>query len=188
MIPQRLSVRFFIKGSAPELPPFVPLFHRWIQNSTVEGLLIDVADYAHVPDGPGILLIGHDVDYSIDLTADKPSLMVRRKRYEDSDDFAAVLRDTLKKAAQAATALLADDAVNIEVDAATVEITLIDRLQAPNTEEAYDAALSEIEPVLNALYPDGFEVRRGSEDPRVCLSLIATSKSAADFEALAGRI
>jgi len=31
----------------------------------VPGLLIDVADYAHVPDGPGVILIGHDVDYGI---------------------------------------------------------------------------------------------------------------------------
>ncbi len=188
MIPQRLSVKFFIKGSAPALPPFVPLFHRWIQNNTVEGLLIDVADYEHVPDGPGILLIGHDVDYSIDLTDGKPSLMVRRKRYEDSDDFAAILRDTLRKAAQAANALHADDAVSIEIDATTVEITLIDRLQSPNTAEAYAAATSEVEAVLNALYPAGFELRQGSDDPRDCLSLVATSKSTADFASLAGNL
>lgn len=187
MIPQRLSVKFFIKGNAPHLAPLVPLFHRWIQNNTVEGLLIDVANYEHVPDGPGILLIGHDVDYSIDLTEGKPGLLVRRKRYEEGD-IASILRDTLRKAAQAATALQADETVNIALDTATVQITLIDRLQAPNTPETFDAALAAVEPVLLDIYPDGSVIIQGSADPRECLTLVATSKGAVNFEALAGRL
>src|SRR5688572_5034855 len=117
MIPQRLSVKFFVKGNMPvDLAPFTPLFHRWIQNNTVEGLLVDVADYKHVPDGPGVVLIGHDVDYGLDLTAGKPGLLVRRKRYDRNGSFAEILRDTFRKAILAAKAIQADGTTRVELD------------------------------------------------------------------------
>ena len=189
MIPQRLSVKFFVQGSTPvDLAPFVPLFHRWIQNNTVEGLLVDVARYEHVPDGPGVLLIAHEVDYGLDLTGGKPGLLVRRKRYEGKGDLPGILRDTLRKAALAAKALHADGSTGVQLDARTVEITLIDRLRAPNTPDALATATRHIEPVLGEIYPEGFEIRQGNEDPRACLSLIATSTAPTDFESLLSRL
>jgi hypothetical protein len=189
MTPQRLSVKFFIEGSGPiDLGPFIPLFHRWIQNNTVEGLLIDVASYQHVPDGPGVLLIGHEVDYSLDLTGGKPGLLVRRKRYEGNGDVADILRDTLRKAALAATALHADSSAGVRIDPRSAEITLIDRLRTPNTQDSLETVTRHIEPVLNDIYPEGFELRHGSQDPRACLSLIATSTAAANFETMLSRL
>ena len=50
------------------LDDFIPVFHRWIQKQTVSGhLLIDVHDYSHIHQGPGILLVGHEGNFSIDL-------------------------------------------------------------------------------------------------------------------------
>ena len=43
------------------------VFHAWIQKGAVEGLLLDVADYQHIQDGPGMILIGDQVDYAFDL-------------------------------------------------------------------------------------------------------------------------
>lgn len=190
MVPQRLSVKFFVEGSVTgvDLAPFTPLFHRWIQNSTVEGLLIDVADYKHVPDGPGVLLIGHDVDYGLDLIGGKPGLLVRRKRYQGQGSLRDVLRETLRKAVLAIEAIKADGTTGVEFSAATVEITLVDRLLSPNTDAAAAQASREIEPVLGELYEEGFDLRRGSADPRACLSLIASAKAAVDFDALLDRL
>ena len=191
MVPQRLSVKFFVKGSggAPvDLAPFTPLFHRWIQKSTVEGLLIDVADYKHVPDGPGVLLIGHEVDYGLDLTGGKPGLLVRRKRYQGQGSLTDVLRDSLRKAVLAAKAIKAEGTTGVEFSAATVEITLIDRLLSPNTDAAAAQAKREIEPIVGELYEEGFDLRRGSADPRACLSFVATAKSTIDFDTLLDRL
>ena len=61
MNPQRIAIKFFVTPDpteAVDLAPFTPLFHEFIQKASVPGLLIDVADYAHVPNGPGIILIG----------------------------------------------------------------------------------------------------------------------------------
>jgi hypothetical protein len=80
---QRIAVKFFVEPdprATVDLEPFIAMFHRFIQQGSVEGLLIDVADYAHVIEGPGVILIGHDVDYGIDTTGGRAGLLVTRKR------------------------------------------------------------------------------------------------------------
>ena len=43
----RFGIKVFLSESPdPDLHTFVPMFHRWIQTHAVDGLLIDVADYA----------------------------------------------------------------------------------------------------------------------------------------------
>ena len=42
-----------------ELADAVAVFHQWIRDGVCPEMLIDVADYRHVPAGPGVLLIGH---------------------------------------------------------------------------------------------------------------------------------
>lgn len=51
MVPQRFQIRATLSHSAFEKESIVKMFHRWIQQAAVPGLLIDVADYLHVPDG-----------------------------------------------------------------------------------------------------------------------------------------
>ena len=48
-----------------DLSEVVPIFHNWIQEQESDEVLIDVADYRHVFDGPGVVLIGKDGDYSV---------------------------------------------------------------------------------------------------------------------------
>ena len=58
---QHVNVKIFAEDPAIELDGAIPVFHRWIQRNVCEELLIDVADYRHVPAGPGVLLVGHDI-------------------------------------------------------------------------------------------------------------------------------
>ena len=57
----------------------IPVFHRWIQSRDLPELLIDVADYSHVPGGPGVLLIGHEANYALDNAQNRPGLLYARK-------------------------------------------------------------------------------------------------------------
>ena len=64
---QRIVVKFHLDDGSPvELDKVIPVFHRWIQTGAVEGLLIDVADYSHVPQGPGVMLIAHEGNYALE--------------------------------------------------------------------------------------------------------------------------
>ncbi|MXW01076.1 MAG: hypothetical protein F4X59_10090 [Holophagales bacterium] len=62
-----------------EAEEFIPVFHRWITERVLPELLIDVADYSHVHEGPGVLLVGHDAIYAYDLSRGEPGLLYSRR-------------------------------------------------------------------------------------------------------------
>lgn len=67
-------------GTEISAEEFIPVFHRWITERTLPELLIDVADYSHVHEGPGVLLVGHDAIYAYDLSRGEPGLLYSRRR------------------------------------------------------------------------------------------------------------
>src|SRR5205807_2486817 len=75
---QHINVKLLLEGG-DDLDPVIPIFHSWIQNQPFGELLIDVADYRHVHHGPGIVLIGHEADYSLDQTDGRLGLRYNRK-------------------------------------------------------------------------------------------------------------
>ena len=156
MISQRISVKFFIEEpNAAHLPAFIPVFHRWIQDHAVEGLLIDVADYKHVPEGPGILLIGHEGDYSIDMAKGRPGLLYSRKReWGDDQTLKQRLRTVFRLALEACQVIEGEPTLEGRVKFCTdeVEVTFADRLHLPNQPESLDALREELLAVLANLY------------------------------------
>src|SRR5690606_5668475 len=78
---------------------FVPVFHRWIRDDVLDELVIDVADYTHVPEGPGVVLVGHGSDYYVDLAENRPGLLYSRKR--DLPEGANLIDDALRRALNA---------------------------------------------------------------------------------------
>ena len=64
----RIGIKIPCTDAAFPTRELVPVFHRWIQTGAIPGhLLVDVADYDHVPEGPGILLVAHEGNLGIDL-------------------------------------------------------------------------------------------------------------------------
>src|ERR1043165_8660714 len=63
---QHTNIKFYLEDpEAVNLAEYAAVFNTWIQQQRLEELLIDVADYLHVHNGPGIMLIGHEADYSL---------------------------------------------------------------------------------------------------------------------------
>src|SRR5439155_19767862 len=78
---QHVRVKIFARQPAPaDLSAAIPVFHRWIQDRACPEMLIDVADYRHVPNGPGVMLIGHEASYSLDKTKGRLGLLYSRKQ------------------------------------------------------------------------------------------------------------
>src|SRR3984893_6792180 len=80
---QRLQLKIFVEpGSAGAIDreAFIPVFHRWIKERLLPELVIDVASYVHVPEGPGVVLIGHGSDYFMDRGEGRLGLLHSRKR------------------------------------------------------------------------------------------------------------
>jgi rhodanese-related sulfurtransferase len=189
--PSRLALKFFAApdpGPALALEPFIGLFHRFIQQKQLEGLLIDVADYAHVPGGPGILLVGHDVDYAIDLGGGRTGLLTVRKRCGELG-FADALRDTLRKALGALVAVEASGVGDLHFGTGELQLQVLDRLAAPNADAAAGALRGPLESVLAAVYGDaGPLLERESVDPRAPLAFRVRAAAAPGAEALLARL
>ncbi len=77
----KLDLKVLVRDtSRAEAEEFIPVFHRWITERVLPELLIDVADYSHVHEGPGVLLVGHDAIYAWDLSRGEPGLLYSRRR------------------------------------------------------------------------------------------------------------
>src|SRR5262249_14884412 len=137
--------KFFVADPASiNLEDFIPVFHGWIQRQGLEGhLLIDVHDHSHIQNGPGILLVAHEGNFSLDMSDSRPGLYYYRKTptaLPAASHMTAILRTGL-----AACRLLETDAkLKFKMD----ELLVIanDRLDAPNTDETFN----ELRPVLKA--------------------------------------
>lgn len=169
-VPRRLAVKLSL-ARAPQLQPadIVPIFQRWIQQRTVPGMLIDVIDYKHVPDGPGVVLIADEADYAWDLGAGQAGLRYIRKRALP-DDLSAALRLCFAGALAAAQTLEAEAPGDIVFDCHTAEISFLDRLQYPNEPTVAAAAQASLATSLQAIFGATPQLQRLHDDPRYLLA------------------
>ncbi len=78
MLKLQLKVPF---ATALEAHTFIPIFHTWIRESAVPNeVLIDVADYMHMAEGPFALLVGHYRDIAFDVDSFGHGLQIVCKR------------------------------------------------------------------------------------------------------------
>jgi hypothetical protein len=161
---QHVNVKIFTANAEFRLAEMIPVFHRWIQEDTVPELAIDVADYKHVPDGPGIILIGHEADYSIDETGGRRGLLYNRKVAVAGDSQAA-LAQAYESAVRAAKLLEEDQALigKLRFDYGDVEVILNDRLLYPNTDETWAAVKPEIERFFTSVFGADIAVEHRGE-------------------------
>src|SRR5215467_6350582 len=78
----KLGVKFFgPHGHRVDLTEFIPVFHEWIQKQIInDHLLIDTHNYSHMHEGPGILLVAHQGNFSIDSAEARMGLLYYRKQ------------------------------------------------------------------------------------------------------------
>ena len=140
---QRIDVKVLARAPEPApLDPILTVFDRWRKEEDAPSDWIDLADYAHMPQGPGVMMAGKREHFAVDtnepgvgiLDADSqgagrdrrgalcggvpPAFDVRRRRLMGEAEWPAA----------------------IEVDGGRWVIAVNDRLQFPNN-DATDAEL-----------------------------------------------
>ena len=135
---------------------FVPVFHGWIQNQALSGhLLIDVADYEHVPTGPGTVLVAHEANIHYDHGDGRSGLLyVRKQPFDAADTFRDRLLGLFRAALSAA--LLAENdpgLAGIRFRTDEIVFRVHDRLAAPNDAATFDRILGELQAVLATIFP-----------------------------------
>ena len=178
IVPNRLGVKFSLKQE-PTLQPqdILPIFQRWIQEHTVEDMLIDVIDYKHVLEGPGIVLIADAADYAYDLGDGELGLHYIRKR-SLPDDLKDALRLVFRHALVAARALEAEAPGDIVFDYGTAKISFLDRMHYRNEGTVFENLNEDLTEILSAIFGAPVVVTRLYDDRRAVFALRCTAENA----------
>jgi hypothetical protein len=144
----KIGVKIFVTNpQAVNIRDFIPVFHGWIQQQKVAGhLLIDVHDYSHVHNGPGILLVAHEGNFSLDQEGGRLGLFYYRKQPLEGT-MEANLKRVLEIALHACQLLEAEPKLDgIKFDTKQILVLANDRLLAPNEPASADM----LEPIIAA--------------------------------------
>ena len=154
MTVQHINVKVFAEPAAVDLANAILVFHRWIQEGAVEELLIDVADYRHVPGGPGVIVVGHEANYSLDLGPEKRLGLLYNCKAVAEGTTQEKLLHAFHSAFEACRRLEEepDFQSKLHFNAGWCEVVLNDRLLAPNTGETWQALKPEFETFFGNLF------------------------------------
>jgi len=170
---QHVNVKLLVRDpEGVDLERLIPVFHSWIQDQIFEERLLDVADYRHVHHGPGVVLIGHEGDYSLDNTDGRLGVRYNRKTPLDRSN-----EDRLKQAARAVLnacqRLEAEPGLNgkLRFNGQDIELFINDRLVAPNREETRKEFDSDFKNFAEALFGGNAYSLSYDIDPRKLLTV-----------------
>lgn len=149
---KRMEIRLFVADpNEVAWEEFIPLFTRWIQEEPDRWL--DIADYRHVPSGPGVVLVGREGHVAMDNRRNEIALLYsRREPYEGTnrERILAAFRDTFAFAER-----VSHDLPKIRFRKDVCEFLVNDRVTFPNEPEIADAVASELQTVLPELSLSG---------------------------------
>lgn len=156
---QNINWKIFFKNPAALSPEeFFRVFNGWIPDSPE--IFIDVADYKHVGDGPVIAIIGHYVNYVLDLDKGRLGLLYDYKQHVEGSNEEK-LRHSFLELLHAAKRLEGEEGFSapprFSLDEAV--FTVNNRALAPNSKETETALTPDLARFFGKLYgDDGFEL------------------------------
>jgi len=184
---QRIGIKIFAEDSAGiQVRDFIPVFHSWIQKQALANhLLIDVHNYSHIHNGPGILLVAQEGNFSIDLGDGRMGLLYYRKN--GGNGFASVL----KAALQACSLLESESSLSGRMRFRTDELQIManDRLLAPNSDVTLAALRPELLSALKCALPESqITLSRSSVNPKERFAVHVEASPSADVKTLLDRL
>jgi hypothetical protein len=179
---QHINIKFYLENpEAVHLADYAAIFNTWIQNQRLEELLIDVADYLHVHNGPGIMLIGYEADYSLDHRAGRLGLLYNRK-----EQLKGTTQEKLAQAVQAAltAAQILEKENGLKFNTQEVQVIINDRLLVPNTAETFELLEPDLKAFFEMLYNGAGYTLTHQADPRERFTFNVKAESNFNVESL----
>ncbi len=138
---QRIDVKLLLDApSDPDLDPFLVIFDRWRQQSDHPSDWVDLADYAHMPTGPGILIAGKRDTFSVNLNPPGPGLLTSVRTGLEGT-LADRFREAFRRARELNAAVLSEPEFPavLRIREGAWEVFVNDRLRYPNSAESDSA-------------------------------------------------
>jgi hypothetical protein len=172
------AIRVCVKLFSPEPPDlrddlFLQIFHEWIRDRALDVVFVDVADYTHVPDGPGVMLVTSDVTFALDRSDGRFGLLAQQRRAVNGD-VADAISGALRDAWTVAERLESDERLvgKVSFDRQAVRVEVNDRLNAPNTDASFAELAPAVRDGMQRVYPGrSVAVARATTDSRDRLAM-----------------
>ena len=187
---QRIQIK--ILADAPpglSLEPFLEIFGRWRHEKDNPAQWVDLADYAHMSRGPGVVLIGHRISIGFDTDAPQPGILfTARKGMSGShgEKISAAFRWCLELAKRLAAEK--EFPANVRLRTGEIELRFTDRLATPNTASTDAELRPAVTQALNALFGPGAYTLTPETDPAECYGFRVLASKSESLDALLGRI
>jgi len=152
----QLSLKIYLEDNSElDLDSVIPVFHRWISERILDEMIVDVADYQHIKEGPALLLAGIDANYYLDTTDGALGMMYTRKR-KGPATFSEGLRDAFKRVLRACSLLENEKSFESapRFQVRVIRFQIHNRLLAPNDEMTYATVVPELDQILLELFPE----------------------------------
>lgn len=181
---QHLNVKILVEGELKiDFERVIEVFHAWVAEQQMPEMLIDVADYRHVPDGPGVVLVGLECDYAMDHSGDGFGLLFNRKGPLEGNNQDRI-EHSLKRCAQACS-MLESEFESLKFSRKQLILTVNDRALAPNTDESREQCRSIFVASLQKVLGEGDIQLEFDEEPRNRLGAKVTLENPIDLGKLA---
>lgn len=147
---QRINVRIALKAPAnQDMGPILAIFAAWRHDEGAPEEWLDMADYAHVPDGPLAMIVGKQGNLVYDLERGEPTLLYRNKAALEGSIEQRVI-ESIRRAVGLAERLVKEPTFpsSTSVQPHNIHVAISDRVSAPNTEATAKALRGPIEAAL----------------------------------------
>ena len=187
---QRIHVKL-LADAPPDLglEPFLAIFGRWRHDETHPAQWIDLADYAHMVKGPGIVLVGKQGNFSANRDDPGLGLLYAGKAGFEGSAEERVL-EAFRRCLELTLAIVAEPEypAALKLEPGSWELFINDRLNFPNSEATDGVLRAPIASALNALFgPGGYNLTPDT-DPQRRYAFSIRAASPVDLPALLDKV
>jgi len=164
---QKVTLKLFTDEPATvNLDPFLAIFARWRHDRADPAEWVDLADYAHVSKGPGVVLIGQQGNLAIDFSEPGAGILWSNKRHLQGDIEQRIF-ETFRRTVRLACRLISEPEYPEPFKARVGfwELSFNDRLNLPNNSDTDRMLRAPTEAVLNSLLGSGSYLLIRQSDP-----------------------
>ncbi len=165
---QRIDLKVLLDApEQPELDPILTAFDRWRKETDAAPDWVDLADYAHMQQGPAVMMAGKRENVAVDTNEPGLGILVQnRKGLSGSTEerFAEAFRRHLALA----TRLTGEPEwpAELRVRGGDWIISINDRLGFPNNDASDGAVREGLVALLDRMFGDGYDLERDPDPQR----------------------
>ncbi|MDA1190296.1 MAG: hypothetical protein O3A46_01285 [Candidatus Poribacteria bacterium] len=150
---KRIDIKLYIANpDAVVWEDYLRIFTEWRDENRAEWL--DIADYFHVPAGPGALLVGKTCHISVDNRHNRPGILYSL-RGTVSGSTQERIAESLRKTLEYTNKLQQHDNCPLTVNTDEIDFIVNDRMNFPNDAASYNAIKSDLAAAIEDVFGKG---------------------------------